>query len=283
MPNLILVIGATGTIGLEVVRLLVDGGLSVRALTRNPTRASKFPPSVDVAVGDLHDPRGLKPAFLGVDKVFLVTSDPTLEPAAIDAASKASVKLIVKSSALGPGGTAPPAHKAAEDALRHAESEWVILRPNAFMQTLSTYLPTLLSPDGTFSLPAGAGRTSWIDARDIAAVGAALLAASTPETGVTHVLTGPAALSMHDVAADLSAVVGRPIRYQPMEPDNARTRLRQRGLPDGMADFLATHYTAVRAGDFENLTDDVMRLTGQPARSWSTFLEDCRAAVEAFR
>lgn len=269
----VLVFGASGTIGSVLVRLLAAMGTPVRAVSRSLHGIPDSSPPVEFTVGDLTRPETLSGLFAGVRRVFVVTSDPGVEPAATDAAAAADVELIVKSSALGPGGHPPGAHAAAEAHLASSGVPWVVLRPNAFMQTLARYLPSLVDVDGIFSLPAGSARTSWIDARDIAAAAAAVLTDPRPDTGRVWTLTGPAALSMNDIAADLAAVTGRPLRYRPLATDDAAQFLQAR-LPAGQAGFLLKHYAAVRSGDFAIVTPDVATLTGRPASSWRTFLAD---------
>jgi len=274
----LLVLGASGTIGSALVRLLGAGETPVRAVSRSLRRIPGASPRVEFAVGDLARPGTLPALFARVRRVFVVTSHPAVEPAAIDAAAAAGVDLIVKSSALGPGGRPTGGHAAVEEHLTSRGVPWVVLRPIAFMQTLVQYLQALVDDRGVFSLPAGSARTSWIDARDIAAAAASVLTDPRPDTGRVWTLTGPAALSMDDVATDVAAVTGRPLRYRPLDPDDAAPFLHAR-LPAGLAQLLLVHYTAVRAGDFAAVTPDVATLTGRPAGSWRTFLADNHGLV----
>ena len=268
-------IGATGTVGSALVDQLAAAGVRVRALVRDARRAGdRLPAAVELVQGDLARPDTLAAVFAGMERVFLATSDPLLEPAAVAAAAAAGARLVVKVSALGPGRQPPPGHAQAERALQASGLDWVLLRPSAFMQTLAMYLPGLIGPDGTFALPAGAGRTGWIDARDIAAAAAAVLVDPAPATGRVYTLTGPAALSMDDVAADLTSTLGRAIRYRPIDPDDAPAGLAARGLPADMAGFLAAHYRSVSRGDFDLVTDDVRALAGRPPRTWSDFVSE---------
>src|SRR3712207_3407839 len=185
----VLVLGASGTIGSALVRLLAAGETPVRAVSRSVRKVPGASPRVEFVVGDLTRRDTLPALFAGVRRVFVVTSDPAVEPAAIDAAAAAGVELIVKSSALGPGGRPPGGHAAVEAHLAHSGVPWVVLRPNAFMQTLVRYLPALVDDRGVFSLPADSARTSWIDARDIAAAAASVLTDPRPDTGRVWTLT----------------------------------------------------------------------------------------------
>lgn len=273
MTATFLVIGGTGTIGRDVVVNLHTGGNQVRVLARQRDRAlGRLPVGVEVVEGDLTKPDTLRPAFKGVSKAFVVTSDPSIEKTAFDAASDSGLDLVVKSSALGPGGEAPLGHFQSEQHLRQSGVPWVILRPSAFMQTLAQYLPALIDESDTFSLPGG--RTGWIDTRDIAESATAVLTDDDPPIGSVYTLTGPASLSMDDIASDLSAVTGRKITYEPIPASEAAQAIAVRGVPSGLAQFLAAHYAAVERGDFDIVTHSVPDITRHPAHSWKSFLTD---------
>jgi uncharacterized protein YbjT (DUF2867 family) len=182
----------------------------------------------------------------------------------------------VKSSAVGFGAEAPSGHAAAEAVLVDQPVGAVVLRPNAFMQTLRAYLPRLIEPDGSFALPAGDGATAWVDTRDIAAVAAAVLTSPPPDHPTIHPVTGPAALTMGEVAAAVSAATARTVTYRPLAADEAKTRLVQRVGPMGA--FLAEHYAAVAAGGFADVATTVRELTGKPARPLHGLMDEDPAA-----
>ncbi len=138
------------------------------------------------------------------------------------------------------------------------------------MQTLAAYLPTLIAPDGTFTLPAGDGRTAWVDTRDIAAVAAAVLQRDTHAEGIYDV-TGPQALSMDDVAAILTEVTGTPIAYRDASAEAARWQMQGRGLGAASADFLVAHYSVVKSGGFEQVSRTVADVAHVAPRSFASF------------
>jgi hypothetical protein len=155
---MIAVAGATGTIGSELTRLLVAAGADVTALVRDPGRGrARLGPTVPLRVVDLADPATVGTAVTGADTLFLVSSDPALEPGVVDAAVAAGVGRIVKSSAIGFGADPPAGHAAAEQRITDSGARWTVLRPSAFLQTLAGYLPVIAGADGTLELPAGAG------------------------------------------------------------------------------------------------------------------------------
>jgi uncharacterized protein YbjT (DUF2867 family) len=125
-------------------------------------------PGTELVLGSMEDSPALQRLYDNAELAFVVSSQPPLEIAAIDAAASSGVPRIVKSSALARLTEPPQMHRAAEDRLIHSGVAWTILRPSAFMQTVGDYLPTLIDADGAFYLPAGDGRTGFVDVRDIA-------------------------------------------------------------------------------------------------------------------
>jgi uncharacterized protein YbjT (DUF2867 family) len=219
--------------------------------------------------GDLRQPP--PELFDGLDSLFVVSSDVDGERQLVRAAATAGIGRVVKSSAIGYRDQAPPGHAAVEADITERIPSWTIVRPSAFMQTLADYLPQLLDDDGVFRLPAGDGRTAWVDTRDIAALCAAVVIQPPPEPGVLTA-TGPQALDMHAVAAAFASALRRPVRYQPTDPAGALPELEQRLGP--MAQFLLEHYTAVQRGGFEQISRDVERVTGRPPRPLTDFLTE---------
>ena len=140
---MILVTGATGPVGSEVVKQLVEAGQKVRALVRDPAKA-KFDKAVEVVVGDLTKPETLKAAFAGIDKAFVLVNGPELdrlEANAFDAAKRAGVKHIVKMSGgiegdrksdVMAGTVLLKWHRDSEQRLRELGINWTILRPGVF-------------------------------------------------------------------------------------------------------------------------------------------------------
>lgn len=262
------VVGGTGQIGAEVVRLLQQAAVPVRLLLR-PTSTAATPAGAEVVVGDMRQP----PVELwhDVDSLFVVSSDPGGERELVRAAAAASVGRVVKSSAIGFRDRAPAGHAAVEADIADRFPSWTVVRPNAFMQTLAHYLPQILDDHGVFRLPAGDGRTAFVDIRDIAALCAAVVLQPPVESSVLTA-TGPEALDMHVVARAFGTALQRPVRYEPAEPQESLAALERRLGP--MGGFLVDHYEAVARGGFAQVSQDVGRLTGQPARHLADFLAE---------
>ena len=275
---MILLTGATGNVGRPLAGLLTGAGVPFRAFVRDPDKArtalgASLGPGAELVRGDLAEPATLEAALAGIDAVFLLNGDPELEKDAVEAAASAGVRRVVKQSALAEGLRPPPFHRRVEEELERSGLGWTHVRPNAFMQTLLGYLPSLVGADGTFRLPAGDGRVGWVDARDIAAVAFRALTEDGHE-GKAYAVTGPEALTMGDVAQRLSAASGRPLRYEDVPPRSARERLVGSGLPGPFADFLTGFYGLVREGAHATVTDDVERVTGRRPRRFGDFARE---------
>lgn len=271
----ILVTGATGQIGRELVQLLRRDGAPFRAFVRDLVRArASLGAGVELVQGDLADPSSLARALEDIDTVFLLSNNPSLEMSVVDEAIKRQVRRLVKSSAVGFKDQPPAGHGAVEEAIRRSGLTFTVLRPNAFMQTLAVYLPKLIGEDNTFALPAGEGSTAWVDTRDIAATAAALLQQHGHDNKVYEV-TGPEALSMGDVAEILTEVTGTPTRYRAVPPEEAQRELRACGM-EQMAGFLVEHYGAVERGGFKRVSDTVESVTGAQPRNFTAFATEHR-------
>jgi len=223
--TLILVTGATGTVGTELVRQLVEAGETPRVLVRDPAKLGAIKAKVDVAVGDLGRPETLTPALCGVTKVFLLAFGanlPKYDANLIDAAKAAKVEHIVKLSVLTIDEEPPSAvtawHLPGEEKLRTSGMAWTFLRPDVFMSNTLSWAPTI-KEQGLFYHPTGQGKWAPIDPFDIAAVGVAALTKSGHASNA-YTLTGPVTLSAGEHAEILTRVLGKPtaLGYSPPRP-----------------------------------------------------------------
>jgi uncharacterized protein YbjT (DUF2867 family) len=274
---MILVVGATGTVGAHVVRRLVAMGERPRAVVRDPGKArDRLGGQVEQVVGDLDRVATLPPAFTGVDRVFVVTtqSDRQVEQeqAVIDAASRAEVRHIVKLSVFRADNNSPlqiaRQHRQAERALERSGLYFTILRPPFFMQNLLGMVR-----NGAIFTAALDGRVTMIDARDVADVAVAALEGSGHE-GRTYTPTGPEALSFDDVARVLSQQTGTQIRHVHVSPEDVGQALRERGMANWYADDMAKLHGMLADGYEEVITDDVRTVTGIEPRPLERFAED---------
>ncbi len=286
---MIVLIGATGTVGRHVAHELTARGMPFRALVRDPARARALLGSRAALVqGDLDRPASLAPALKGCERMLLASPvDPRqreLQGNAIAAARDAGVGHVVKLSNLGadPASDFPIArwHGEIERALKASGMAWTHLRPHAFMQNL-LHQTGAIKAGGEIAGPYGAGRISMIDARDIAAVALAALTAPGHE-GRAYELTGPEAVSWGQVAEKLSRVLGRSVRYADISTEEARRRMIAGGRPDWYTDALIVLFLKWARGGYDLVSDAVERVTGSPTRGLERFLADhARALREA--
>ena len=283
---MILVTGATGTIGSELVRLLVDQGEPVRALVRDPARAASIVPDrVQLFRGDLGDPASIDEAVLGASKLFLLGPPDErlveLEANAIDAARRACcVEHVVKLSAIHADPASPARfcawHGQSEQHVAASRMPCTFLRANFFMQN-TLGLAAGIRKHGSIHQPSGGARASYIDTRDVARTAATALTRRGHE-GQTYTLTGPEAISYADIAAILSRVAGRPVKFVDVPRDTAKPALLSAGMPEWLAEGLLELMDLMRAGKMDVVTDDVERVTGTKPRTYEQFAID-HAAV----
>lgn len=281
---MILMTGATGTIGGALARRFAAAGVPFRALVR---REGVMVPGAEVHLGDLNDPATLPEAFAGVDQLFLNTSGPypDEEPviaqqlAAIDAAAAAGVEHIVKVSAVGAhvGGPMPfGTHGKIESHLADSGLTWTVLRPNTVMQNLVRGI-TVFTTDGDLFEPFG-GQVAHVDARDVADVAFAVLTGAAPRGGA-HDLTGPDALTAAELAAALSAGLGREIGLVQPALDELEPILIDRGMPESYVEHFVRTARLVTEGALSEVTTAVADLTGHPPRSLDAFIAEHRDLI----
>jgi uncharacterized protein YbjT (DUF2867 family) len=283
---MILVTGATGKIGPEVVARLSAKGAPVRAFVRDPAKAGRLlGPQVALAQGDLDDAAAVERALQGVDTLFLLTAaNPKQELALLDQAVRSGVKRVVKLSSMGASPDSPISlargHAEVEARLRAAPVSWTILRPGMFAQNLLMNADTIRG-EGRFVGAFGEGKVAPIDVRDIADVAVAALTED-GHAGQTYTLTGPTPLTYADLASALSAATGKPVSYVDVPLDAIRDNLQKAvaagHLPAFLADDLVKMQGNIARGGVAQVTDDVSRVLGRPARPFSDFARDSAAA-----
>jgi uncharacterized protein YbjT (DUF2867 family) len=281
---LILVTGATGATGSELVRLLTLKGAKIRVLARDPDRAkSRFGTEIEVAPGDLERPESLDSAMRGVDRVFLLSAPGpdagVLQGNAIEAARRADVRHVVKMSAVESVLHSPcrllRLHAEIEQKLAASGIPFTNLRPQSFMQNTLAFAPSIAS-QGVFYAPAG-GAIPLVDVRDIAAVAAEVL--TTPgHEGATYTLTGPEALTNSQVAARIGIAIGKPVKYVEVPSAAAREAMLGMGISEWLADGLVELYALGATGRISFITDVVEAVGKKKAIAFDQFARDYAAA-----
>ena len=279
MARNILVTGATGTVGSDVLRGLAGReGIQVRAAVRDSSKAAALAgPGVEVALFDYSKPETLAPACHGVDTIFMVSPfapDGVAQSSALlDVARAAGVKHVVKLSVTHSvrGITVGHWHAAIDDALKKSGMAWTILLPGGFMQNfVETSAP---QRDGGLYLPAGDAKATFIDTRDIAAIAVKALA-EPGHQGKEYALTGPEALTYAEVAAIMSEVSGRQIHYVNVPEAAARQAMLGAHLPEWLVDVILELNAWSKAGGAVEINSTVQDLLGRPATTFREFARD---------
>ena len=277
---MILVTGASGSVGREVVREVQKTGRAFCAMYRSKGEAGKAPAGVKTAIADFGDTASLLSALQGVDRVYLVCSPiqelVQLEGNAIDACKRAGVKKIVLNSALGAGDydkSFPSWHRKVEDKLKASGIEFVILRPNGFMQNTITYLAPSIKAQGVFYDAMGNAKTSYIDVRDVAAVVAKTLTTD-GHAGKIYELNGPEAITQDDLAKRIAAKSGREVKHVNIPREAHQKTMLDLGMPEWQVTALIElqdYYVSGRAAAVDGVVEKVL---GKPARTMDAFLTE---------
>ena len=286
--TVVLVTGATGMCGLEVCRELADApGIEVRAALHSPDKRSVLPPSVTTVPFDYTDPASVSAALEGVDRMFVATAGgptgPTVNRVITKMAQKHGIRAIVKLSSLDP--TIEPQCPVdlwaleIEAMFRETNIPCTFLQPPWFDQNFTRGFFVPMVQNQALALPFGKGRTGWVDTRDIAAVAAKALLEVGHE-GQTYTPTGPEAITISDIAAILSQITGRDVRYHDLTAEQWLEAARAGGQPEVAARAGLALMSKTKDGHAERITDDVERLTGRQARSFEEFAHDHKAALK---
>ncbi|MET7334938.1 NAD(P)H-binding protein [Nonomuraea sp. NPDC005650] len=276
---MILVTGATGNTGSELVAALAQEGQRVRALVRDP-QVVTLPPGVQPVTGDLNRPDSLADALIGVRGVFLLPGYADM-PGLLAHMRRAGVERVVLLS----GGSAALADMSnaisrymtlSERAVREAGVAWTFLRPRAFMSNALRWLPQLRAGD-LVRVPFAGVAAAAIDPADIAAVAARALTGDGHE-GRIYELTGPDSLLPADQVAVLAKVLGRDLRCEGLPDEEARAQM-EASMPAEYVDAFFSFY-ADGTLDESQVLPTVREVTGHPPRTFEQWAE---AHAEAFR
>ena len=294
---MLLVTGPSGNVGAELVKVLAadpppDGWRLAsrhspggwRLASRHPDRPTDIAGDPQLCRFDFFERSTWAAALDGVDVMFLLFPLPGNKAAHealipfIHAAQRAGCQHVVYVSVFGADRARFIPHYAVEAALRESSMTWTVLRCSFFMQNLHRSLSTHgvdIVEGGELFIPAGRGRTTFIDARDAAEVAAVALTDYPQHRNEVYHLTGPAALSMSEVAESLSVALGYRVTYTDPSVVRFAARLRRRGVGWDAIGFMAAVYTLTRFGRNQPITDEVERILGRPPRTVEQFLGEC--------
>ncbi len=285
MTRTILITGATGNVSSGIIAQLKGSAHRVWALVRNPEKAEELKrQGVELRVGDLEKPWTLAPAFAGADTVWILAPPGPRAPEqcsnALWAAKQAGASHVVRLSAFGASHTAPTInsrlHALSDAELLASGMPFTILKPHYFMQNLLMAAQSV-AQQGAMYLALADGRMGIIDSRDISDFAAQVLT-GTGHEGKTYTLTGPASVSMHEVAAALGEAIGKAVKYVPITLEAQRQGLVQMGIDEWTANLLWDYSAAYSANWGSQVTDDFQRVTGKAPRSIAQFGKDFAGA-----
>jgi len=275
----VLVTGATGRIGSAVVERLLEAGVPVRALTHRPEAAATLPADVDVVIGDLTAPESLDDALPGVGAIFLVwTVPPATAPGVVERLATHTRRVVFLSS---PHQTPHPffqqpnpmavVHADIERLIAATGVESTIIRPGMFASNTVFWWAPAIRADGAVRWPYAAAETAPVDDRDVAAVAARTLYED-GHVGGDYVLTGPESLTQAEQVRIIGDVLGRPITFEELSPDEFR-RETEGSWPRPVVDMLLTAWGATM-GQPAFVSSAVSDVLGSPARPFRQWVAD---------
>ena len=288
----ILVTGASGNIGSEVVKQLlgVAPAVSIKAAVHSRQNVKKVRDGdrVKVVPIDYNESDTLREALKDVDKLFLLTPDVPnaayLASNAVTEAKKAGIRHIVKQSVMGADLEADVGtmrlHRQVEDIIEQSGIPFTFLRPNEFMQNFINFHSPSIKGNNAFYLPLEDAKVSLVDVRDIAAVAVKSLTDEDLHKNKTYLITGPEALSYHQVAEILSNRIGRKINYVNISDEEARAAMKEIGMSDWLINTVSELSDYFRKGKASEISPAVDEVTGKKPISFSQFANDY---VDAFK
>lgn len=279
--------GVTGTVGREVYRALEERGVDVRIGARPSSEVARVAPdardvvSLDFAAGH-PDPA----VFEGVDALFLMT--PLIEDQVaasrrvLEAAVAGGVAHVVRLSSRSAGWDRRSKlrswHREIENIVRDSPATWTILRPCSFFQNFIRYQAEAVRSMSSIILPQGNGLIAYVDAADLGDVAAQCLVNPEAHRGQTYVLTGGRAYGVKGVAAEISRVIGKPITYINVDPQQTEDNMRRAGAPTWLSEAALAVFAHAREGGEAEVDPTLARILGRPATTLSEFVERNRGA-----
>ncbi|HEY7390433.1 MAG TPA: NAD(P)H-binding protein [Bryobacteraceae bacterium] len=243
---MILITGASGNVGREVLKQISQAGHKVRAAYQSSQKVAEAPAGVETVIVDFNRPDTLRAALNGINCIFW---------------SGRSRQIWSSSKARRPRRS------------NVAGVEWTFLRPNGFMQNMVIYNSATVRVQNTFYGSSAGGKVSQIDIRDTGAAAVRVLTED-GHVGKTYTLTGPAALSNAEAAAILSSVLGREIRYVNLPPDQMKQALLGAGTPEWNANGIIDLEALYREGGASTVSPDIERLLGRKPIAYEQFARD---------
>jgi uncharacterized protein YbjT (DUF2867 family) len=280
---MILVTGATGHIGRELIPLLLTSGHSVRVLVRDERKVAHLDTCVERVVGDLDKPETLPAAVKGIERLFLVTYETRQDVNVIEAAKRAGVRQIVKLSTLEATEHKIKVgkwHFEREELIRASGLDWTFLRPGMFMSNSIDWWAESIKGQASVFFPGGKkGKVAPIDPRDVAR--AAAVALTEPgHNGQAYELTGSELFTIGEMVRVISQVLGKPIQYVDIPPIAAKLFMLKSGMDKVLVNALMEMLASLRRNEGAIVTETIQLLTGYQPRRFEAW---CQEHIKAFQ
>ena len=284
---MILVTGAGGTVGSELVKALSAAGAKFRAAYNSPAKVELARRNgLDAVAIDYAKPETVAAALAGADHLFLLgagaVGQAEAEIGVVRAAKQAGVKHVVKLSVWGADGEAfsfAKVHRPVERDIEASGLGWTFLRPNGFMQNLPNFFAATIKSQGAFYLPSRDCRISHVDVRDIAAVAVKALTEPGHE-GKIYTLSGPEGLTYSQIASKLSAAIGKPVNYVDVPDTDFKKGAMAGGMPEAYADAMLSLFHYYEGDNASRITQDVERVAGRKPCTFYQFARDHASAFQ---
>jgi uncharacterized protein YbjT (DUF2867 family) len=279
---MILLTGLTGTTGRRVAKRLLKSGHSFSALLGDVDKAADLKSKkVTLVKGDLSKPDSIKKAMDGIEIAFLLPpgteNQYKLEKNFIDAAKKAGVKHIVKYSAIGADPKSPSTilkyHGQSEEYLKDSGLRYTLIRPNLFMQNFVNFYGQDIRKKKQLKLPLKNAKCAYVDVRDTARLIKKVLT-SNGNKNKTYIVTGPESLSCLELTELFSDAMGKKINYVEIKPKEFKKDMMDAGVKESVAEAYSELYKLVRDGLYDQVTDDIYKLTDRQPHTFEEFLDD---------
>ncbi|GJM14908.1 MAG: NAD(P)-dependent oxidoreductase [Thermodesulfobacteriota bacterium] len=279
---MILLTGLTDTTGIRVARRLLKSGHSFTALVRDPDKVPDLKSKkVTFVKGDLSKTDSIKKAMDGIENAFLLPpigdNQFKLEKNFIDTAKKSGVKHIVKYSAIGAHPKSPSdmlkRHGQSEEYLKESGLRYTIIRPNIYMQNFVDLLGQQIRKKREIRLPLKNAKCGYVDLRDTVRLIKKVLT-SNSKKNKTYEITGPESLSCLEVAGLFAEVMGKKVSYVEIKPKEFKKDLVDSGVKESEADAYSELYKLIRDGLYDQVTDDIYKVTESQPHTFEEFLDD---------
>jgi uncharacterized protein YbjT (DUF2867 family) len=280
---MILITGATGTIGRELVQQLHAGGYPVRVFVRDERKVAHLDACIERAVGDLERPDTLAAAMPGVDALFLVTlGTPQQDRDAVQTAHQAGAQRVVKLSTLEASAAKSQVgkwHREREQIIEASGLAWTFLRPGMFMTNTIQWWAETIKQQGAVYFPGGKGKVAPVDSRDVAVVAAAALTQPGHASRV-YELTGPELFSIAEMVQTIGGALGKRLKYTDIPPFAAKLFMLKAGMDKALVNALMEMLASLRRNEGAIVTDTVAQVSGCKPRTFEAW---CRDHISEFQ